>query len=178
MEGISRGWLVFLGVVLIIAGISAICMPLVASLAVELLIGWVLLVSGLMQVIYSLSSRRWGRFFARLLAGLLYLVAGLMLVAHPLRGVVTLTFLLGMLFILEGICKIVASIGNYDMPRWGSLCLSGILALIIGVIIWNGWPSSAAWAIGLLVGINVLFRGWALIALASVLPSERRLQEF
>lgn len=170
MEGISRGWLVFLGIILIIAGISAICMPLVASLAVELIIGWVLLVSGLMQVIYSFSSRRWGRFFVRLLAGLLYLVVGLMLVAHPLRGVVTLTLLLGMLFILEGVCKIVASIGNSSMPRWGSLFLSGVLALIIGIIIWNGWPSSAAWAIGLLVGINVLFRGWALIALAGALP--------
>ena len=170
MEGESRGLLVFLGIVLVVAGIAAICMPLVSSVAVELLIGWILLVSGLMQVIYSFSSRRWGRFFMRLLAGLLYLVVGLMLVVHPLRGVLTLTFLLGMLFILEGVCKIVASIGNRAMPRWGSLLLSGILALIIGVIIWNGWPSSAAWAIGLLVGINVLFRGWALIALASALP--------
>lgn len=170
MEGISRGWLVFLGIILIIAGVSAICMPLVASLAVEQVIGWVLLISGLMQAIYSFSSRRWGRFFMRLLAGFLYLIVGLMLVAHPLRGVLTLTFLLGMLFILEGVCKIVASIGNRAMPRWGSLFLSGILALLIGIIIWNGWPSSAAWAIGLLVGINVLFRGWALIALASALP--------
>jgi uncharacterized membrane protein HdeD (DUF308 family) len=177
MEGTGKGWLVFLGIVLILVGLAAICMPLVASLAVELFIGWILLVSGLMQVIYSFSSRGWGRFFVRLLAGLLYLIVGLMLVAQPLRGVVTLTLLLGILFVLEGICKIIASIGNRYMPCWGGLCLSGVLALIIGIIIWNGWPSSAAWAIGLLVGINILFRGWALIALASALPSEIRIEE-
>jgi len=173
MEGVSRGWLVFLGVVLIIAGCCAIAMPLIATLAVELFIGWILLISGILQIIYSFSSAKWGRVLLRILAGLVYLIVGLMLVAHPLRGTLALTFLLGILFVLEGIFKIIASIGNREMPHWGALFFSGILALIIGIIIWNQWPSSAAWAIGLLVGINILFRGWALIALTSALPSGR-----
>lgn len=171
MKGVSRGLLVFLGIVLIIAGCAAIAMPLFASLAVELLIGWVLIISGLMQIIYSFSSQKWGRVFLRILAGLLYLIVGLMLVVHPLRGTLTLTLLLGILFILEGVCKIVASIGNREMPRWGALFFSGLLALLIGIIIWRQWPSSAAWAIGLLVGVNILFRGWALITLAIALFS-------
>ncbi|MCX6339078.1 MAG: DUF308 domain-containing protein [Candidatus Aureabacteria bacterium] len=171
MEGVSRGWLVFLGVILVIAGIAAIGMPLVASLAVELLIGWILIVSGIMQSIYSFSSRRWGKFFMRLLAGLLYFLAGIMLVAHPLRGVLTLTLLLGILFVLEGICKIIGSFQIRHVQNWGWLFFSGILALLIGILIWKGWPSSSAWAIGLLVGINILFRGWALIALALAIPS-------
>jgi len=171
VEGVSKGLLVFLGVILVIAGIAAIGMPLVASLAVELLIGWVLIVSGIMQSIYSFSSRRWGKFFMRLLAGLLYLLGGIMLVAHPLRGVLTLTLLLGILFVLEGLCKIIGSLQIRAVPHWGGLFLSGILALIIGILIWRGWPSSSAWAIGLLVGINILFRGWALITLALALPS-------
>ncbi len=170
-EGVSKGLLVFLGVILIIAGIAAVTMPLVASLAVELLIGWVLIVSGIMQSIYSFSSRRWGKFFMRLLAGLLYLIAGIMLAAHPLRGVLTLTLLLGILFVLEGLCKIIGSLQIRAVPRWGGLFLSGVLALIIGILIWRGWPSSSAWAIGLLVGINILCRGWALIALALTLPT-------
>lgn len=176
MEGVSRGWLVFLGVILVIAGIAAITMPLVASLAVELLIGWVLIVSGIMQSIYSFSSRRWGKFSMRLLAGLLYLLAGIMLVAHPLRGVLTLTLLLGILFVLEGLCKIIGSLQIRAVAHWGGLFLSGVLALIIGILIWRGWPSSATWAIGLLVGINILFRGWALITLASALPSGATVQ--
>jgi uncharacterized membrane protein HdeD (DUF308 family) len=124
-----------------------------------------------MQIIYSFSSRRWGNVLMRLLAGLLYLLAGIMLVVHPLRGVLTLTALLGILFVLEGVCKIIGSIQIRGVPHWGALFLSGILALLIGIIIWNGWPSSATWAIGLLVGINIFFRGWALITLGSELPS-------
>jgi uncharacterized membrane protein HdeD (DUF308 family) len=177
MEGVSRGWLVFLGIILIVAGIAAIGMPLVASLAVELFIGWILVVSGIMQSIYSFSSRRWGRFFMRLLAGLLYLVAGIMLLVHPLRGILTLTLLLGILFVLEGLCKIIGSLQIRAIPNWGHLFWSGVLALIIGILIWRGWPSSAAWAIGLLVGVNTLFRGWAMIALAGVLPSDKTGQE-
>lgn len=168
--GPSRGLLIFLGIVLIIAGCAAIAMPLVATLAVELLIGWVLLVSGVMQIIYSFSSRGWGRFSMRFLAGILYLIAGLMLVVHPLRGAIALTVLLGILFIVEGICKIVASIGNREMPHWNALFLSGILALIVGIIIWRQMPGSALWAIGLLAGINILFRGWALTAIALSIP--------
>ncbi|MCX6356882.1 MAG: DUF308 domain-containing protein [Candidatus Aureabacteria bacterium] len=170
-EGVSRGLLVFLGIILILAGCAAIGMPMVASLTVELLIGWVLIISGIMQSIYSFSSRKWGKFSMRLLAGILYLIAGMMLVAHPLRGVLTLTFLLGLLFVLEGLCKIIGSIQIRHVLNWKGLFLSGILSLLIGVLIWRQWPSSAVWVIGLLVGINILFRGWALIMLASALPS-------
>jgi uncharacterized membrane protein HdeD (DUF308 family) len=171
-EGIGKGWLMFLGILLVIAGMLAISMPLMASLAIGLLIGWVLMGSGIVQIVHAFSSRRMGRFFLRLLAGLLYLAGGIMLVAAPLRGVLTLTLLLGILFIVEGVCKIIASLQNRDMPNWGWLCFSGLLALIIGLMIWNQWPSSAVWAIGLLVGINILFRGWALIMLAIAVPRE------
>jgi len=170
-EGVSRGLLILLGIILIVTGCAAIGMPLVAGLAIELLIGWVLIVSGIMQSIYSFSSRGWGKFSMRLLAGLLYLLAGIMLIAHPLRGVLTLTALLGLLFSLEGMCKIIGSFQIREVANWGWLCMSGFLSLLIGIIIWRQWPSSAVWAIGLLVGINILLRGWALIMLAVVLPS-------
>jgi uncharacterized membrane protein HdeD (DUF308 family) len=174
MEGVSRGWLIFLGIVLILAGLAAIGMPLVASLAVEVIFGWVLLVSGVLQIIYSFSSRRWGNFSMRLLAGTLYLIAGIMLLAHPLRGLLTLTFLIGLLFVLEGICKIIGSFQIRHVANWGWLFFSGLLALLIGILIWRQWPSSAIWAIGVLVGVNILFRGWALTILALALPSGKQ----
>jgi uncharacterized membrane protein HdeD (DUF308 family) len=169
-EGVSKGPLLAVGIILIIAGCAALVLPLVATLTIELIIGCVLLVGGIMQIIYAFSSRAWGRFSLRLLAGILYLIVGFMLVVHPLRGAIALTLLLGILFVVEGLCKIVGSLMNRAMPNWGWLFFSGVLALLIGIIIWGGWPGSAAWALGLLVGINVLFRGWALTALALSLP--------
>ncbi len=74
---------------------------------------------------------------------------------------------MAILFLVEGLVKIIASVQNRNMPNWGWMCFSGILALIIGGLIWSEWPSSAIWAIGLLVGINILFRGWSLVMLAS-----------
>jgi uncharacterized membrane protein HdeD (DUF308 family) len=177
-EGVSRGLLILLGIILIITGCSAIGMPLVAGVAIELLIGWVLIVSGIMQSIYSFSSRGWGKFSMRLMAGLLYLLAGVMLIAHPLRGVLTLTALLGLLFALEGLCKIIGSFQIREVANWGWLFMSGFLSLLIGIIIWRQWPSSAVWAIGLLVGINILLRGWALIMLAIALPPGGHAQRF
>lgn len=170
---VNRGLLLVLGIILIFVGLGAISVPLIATLAVELVIGWVLLVSGIMQAIYSFWSQAWGRFFLRLLSGLLYLAVGILLLVYPLQGVLTITLLLTILFIVEGLCKIVASIANSSMPNWGWTFFSGILALIIGGLIWGNWPSSAVWAIGLLVGINILFRGWAMIIIATAAGSRR-----
>lgn len=169
---VGRGPLLAVGIILIIAGIAAIAMPLVATLAIELLIGWIFVLTGILQMVYSFWSKMWGRFSLRFLTGLLYLAAGVLLLVYPLRGALTLTLLLALLFILEGLCKVIASALNSAMPNWGWMFFSGILALIIGGLIWAQWPSSAAWAIGLLAGVNILFRGWALTMNALACPQD------
>ena len=169
MEGTSRGWLYTLGIILIVVGLVAIAAPLVATLAVTLLIGWVLIVSGVLLMIHSFSSEHWGRAFLRVLGGLVYLCAGVLILVYPLGGALTLTLLLAVAFLIEGICKIAASVGNRAMPNWGWMFVSGILALIIGALVWANWPSSSLWAVGVLVGINILFRGWTVVMLAAAM---------
>jgi uncharacterized membrane protein HdeD (DUF308 family) len=155
-----------LGILMIILGVIAIGTPLVAALAVDFLVGWLLVIGGLAHLIDSFRSHQWGGFLLELLTGALYLAIGILLLVHPLRGVLTLTMLLGIFFIIEGIFKIVLAIELRKIWSWGWLLVNGILALILGVLIWRQWPSSSAWAIGLLLGIDLVFGGWSMIILS------------
>ncbi len=163
---VNRGWLLTLGVILIIVGFAAICLPFIATLAVELLIGWVLVIGGIVKAIHSFSSQRWGQPFLRLIVALIYLAVGILMLVYPLQGVLTLTLVLAILFLLEGLFKIIAAVQLRAVLSWGWMFFSGILALIIGGLIWACWPSSAIWAIGLLVGINIIFGGWAMVMIS------------
>jgi len=166
-ENVSWGWLLFLGILLIVVGIAAIVLPFAATLAVEILLGWVLVIGGILQIIHSFWARRVGGFFLGLVAGILYLIVGFLLLLYPLQGILTLTLLLVILFLIEGICRIISSFQVRPTRNWGWVLVSGIAALIIAFLIWIGWPVSATWAIGLLVGINLIFGGWGMIMLSS-----------
>jgi uncharacterized membrane protein HdeD (DUF308 family) len=160
------GWLLILGIFMILLGLIAIGTPWVGALAIDFLVGWLLVVGGLAHLIDSVQSRKWSGFFLELLTGALYLVIGIVLLMHPLRGILTLTMLLGIFFMIEGVFKIVLAIELRKIWSWGWMLMNGILALILGGLIWNQWPSSSAWAIGLLVGIDLLFGGWTMIILS------------
>lgn len=161
-----RGGLLALGLLLIFAGFLAIGLPFATAIAVDMLVAWFLLMSGIVQLAHSFSSREWGGSLLRILWSLLYLVAGFYMLVHPLRGVATLTLFLAVLFLVEGVLKIVAAIQLRSAMRWGWLLVNGILAIIIGEMVWMQWPSSSLWAIGLLVGINILFTGFAMVMTA------------
>jgi uncharacterized membrane protein HdeD (DUF308 family) len=160
------GWMMVLGIFMILLGLIAIGTPWVAALAIDFLVGWLLVVGGLAHLLDAFQSRKWGGFFLELLTGALYLIMGIVLLMHPLRGVLTLTMLLGIFFLIEGIFKIVLAIELRKIWSWGWMLMNGILALVLGGLIWNQWPSSSAWAIGLLVGIDLLFGGWTMIILS------------
>lgn len=163
------GWFLGLGLVLILAGLAAIAFPLLSTIAAKIFLGWLFLIGGAVLVLHALSAPRWAGFGWSLVIGLLYLVAGGYLAFFPLSGLVTLTILLAILFVAEGIAEIVMGYTLRPLDGWGLLIASGIVALAVGALILLELPDSAEWAIGLLVGINLIVTGctYAVVALLS-----------
>jgi len=163
-------WVLFLveGIVLVVLGLIAIVIPPIATLAVEILFGWLFLVSGVVGLITTFWMRHAPGFWWSLLSAALGTAAGIVLLARPLSGVLTLTLILIVFFAIEGIVSIMYALEHKRelSGRWGWMLASGIVDLIVAAIILAGLPGTAAWAIGLLVGINMVFGGSALIAMA------------
>ncbi len=160
------GWFLALGIALILLGIAAIVFPVAASYTVSGILGVVLVIGGVVHGIHGLMSRQWSGFLWQLLTAVIYMAAGILLLAYPLTGVITLTLLLGVFLLAAGVVRIGIALTSRPMPNWGWFLFSGILALILGVLIWAQLPSSANWVIGLFVGIDLLFSGWSMTILA------------
>jgi uncharacterized membrane protein HdeD (DUF308 family) len=160
------GWFLALGIVLILAGLAAIAFPLVGSIVAKTFLGWLFLIGGVMMIVHAFQAPGWKGFLWELLVGILYVVAGGYLAFFPLTGLLTLTILLAALFIAEGVFETIMAFRVRPHEGWVWLLLSGIAALAVGVIIAMGFPESSIWAIGLLVGINLLFSGWSYVFLA------------
>jgi uncharacterized membrane protein HdeD (DUF308 family) len=163
-------WLLFLieGVVLVVLGVTAIGLPPLATLAATIIIGWLFLLSGVMGLVTTFWMRNAPGFWWSLISGLLGVVVGTLLLASPLRGAVSLTIVLVVFFVIEGVASIMFALDHKRelSGRWGWMLVSGIVDLVLATMIVGGLPSTAAWAIGLLVGINMVFGGSALIAMA------------
>jgi uncharacterized membrane protein HdeD (DUF308 family) len=155
------------GVLAIVAGVVAIIVPAVASVATAIFIGWILLFAGAWMLFDAWSVRGAGRVAIRVFWALLTVFAGLYLLLAPLSGTVTLTFVLVAYFIAIGAVRIAEGFALRGMPNARMVGLNGALSLLIGLLILIDFPSSADWAIGLLVGIDLLFAGWALLTLSS-----------
>jgi uncharacterized membrane protein HdeD (DUF308 family) len=163
-------WLLGLGIVLVVVGTLAIGIPLVASLATALFIGSLLLVGGIAECIGSFWTRDWSGFFLMLLMGILYIVVGLLFLNRPVTALETLTLLLACSLLVSGVFRIVGSL-MYRFPHWGWILFGGVLNLVLGLLIWQQWPVSAFWVIGLFVGIDMIYSGWTWIMLALRLKS-------
>ena len=163
-------WVLFLveGVVLVVLGATAIVIPVIATLAATVVLGWLFLVSGIMGLVSTFWMRQVPGFWWALISAVLGIVGGALLLASPLRGAVTLTIVLVAFFIIEGVASIMFALEHKRQlsGRWGWMLVSGIVDLVLGAMIFAGLPSTAAWAIGLLVGINMVFGGTALVAMA------------
>jgi uncharacterized membrane protein HdeD (DUF308 family) len=168
MDALSRnwGWLLALAIIMILLGLIAIATPVYATFAVQALLGWILVIGGIAQGIHAFTARGWGGFLLELLSAILYLVVGVILLVNPVEGALALTIVLAAFLVVEGIFKIVMAMRVRDHRGWGWLLASGIVSLILGVLIWAQWPVSGLWVIGLLVGVQLLFTGWALVMLA------------
>ncbi|MHB8476106.1 MAG: HdeD family acid-resistance protein [Steroidobacteraceae bacterium] len=169
-NNLHEHWRLFIteGIVLFIRGLLAIIVPPIATIAVEVLIGWLLLMSGIVGLIATLRMRNApGRGWS-LASAVLGIVAGIVLLAWPLSGAVSLTMILTVFLVLEGVVSILYALEHKRelSGRWGAMLFSGVVDLLLAGIIFAGLPGTAAWAIGLLVGINLVFGGSALIAMA------------
>jgi uncharacterized membrane protein HdeD (DUF308 family) len=169
-QTVREHWKLFLieGIVLVVLGLLAILIPPIATLAVAILIGWLFLISGGVGLVTTLMARQAPGFWWSLLSAILAIAAGLVLLIWPGGGVMSLTLLLIVFFIIEGVASIMYAIEhkNEMSGRWGWMLVSGIIDLVLAGMIFIGLPSTAAWAIGLLVGINLLFGGSAMIGMA------------
>ncbi len=163
-------WVLFLveGIILVILGLAAIAIPPIATLAVELLFGWLFLISGIAGAITTFMMRQAPGFSWSLVSAILAIAAGLVLLLWPLSGVLTLTLVLILFFVIEGVASIMFALEHKRelSGRWGWMLASGVIDLILAAIILAGLPGTAAWALGLLVGINMGFGGSALIGMA------------
>ena len=163
-------WVLYLveGVVLVVLGATAIALPLLATLAVTIFLGWLILLSGGVGLITTLWARRAPGFWWSLLSAVLAVVVGVLLLARPIGGALTLTVLLVAFFVVEGAATIMFALDHKRelSGQWGWMLVSGVIDLVLAVMILAGLPSTAAWAIGLLVGTNMIFGGAALTAMA------------
>lgn len=163
-------WALFLleGVVLVILGMAAIIIPPIATLVVAIFLGWLLLISGIAGLATTLWMRHAPGFGWSLLSAVLGIVAGAALIGWPVGGALSLTVVLVIFFALEGIASIMFALDHKRelTGRWGWMLMSGVVDLVLAAIIFVGLPATAAWAVGLMVGINLLFGGTALIGMA------------
>lgn len=158
----------FEGVVLILFGLMAIALPVVSTLTIGLIVGAALLVGGVVQVVSSFKHSRESGFWLSLVVGALAAIVGLLFLFDPSSGALSLTLLLIALFLAEGVTKIVAAIQMRDvLPNWGWTLVSGLISVVLAGILWSGFPITAAWVLGLLVGINMVFFGVTLIVMAA-----------
>ena len=169
-QAVRDHWVLFLieGIVLVLLGVLAVLVPMVATIAVTILIGWLFCISGVVGLITTLMMRNAPGFWWSLLSAVLGVVAGIILLGWPVLGAISLTLLMTAFFTIEGIASIMYSLEHRKelTGRWTWMLVSGIVDLILAFIIVTGLPGTAAWALGLLVGINMLFGGTSMIAMA------------
>ena len=156
------------GSILVILGLAAVAVPAIATLAIEVLVGSLFLISGMIGLVTTLWMWRAPGFWWSLLSAFLGIAAGIVLLLRPLSGVLSLTLVLIAFFVIEGGASILFALEHKRelSGRWGWMLVSGVIDLILAAIILSGLPGIAGWAIGMLVGINMVFGGAALIAMA------------
>ena len=167
---VREHWKAFLveGILLVLLGLAAIILPPLASLAVTIFLGWLFLISGVAGLVLTFWARQMPGFWWSLVSAVLAIAAGIILLARPVQGTLTLTIVVGAYFLAEGIATIMYALEHRRelSQRWSWLLVAGLMDILIAVIIVAGLPGSALWAIGLLVGINLMFGGASLIGMA------------
>jgi len=152
-------WSIVLSVLMIVAGVFAIGVPMVAGVAVTVVVGWLLILSGVLHLAFAWRSGRAGGVLWELLLGVAYGAIGFYVLANPVAGLASLTFAVAVYLFVEGILEFILSFQLRPAPGAGWLLVDGIITLVLAVMIWSTWPSSAAWVVGTLVGISMLFSG-------------------
>jgi uncharacterized membrane protein HdeD (DUF308 family) len=169
-SALHRHWGLFLaeGAILVLLGILALLAPAMASIAATVLFGWILLISGIVGLISTIRARQTPGFSWSLISALTGIIAGALLLGWPVAGVLSLTAVLIAFLVVEGVVSILYAMEHRRglSGRWGWMLASGIIDLCLAAIIVAGLPATALWALGAILGVNLIFGGWALIAMA------------
>ena len=167
---VRRHWVLFLseGILLVVLGILALLAPVVASVAATVFFGWILFLSGLLGLISTIRARRAPGVWWSLVSALIGMAAGVLLLGWPVLGALSLTAVLIAFLFAEGIVSIMYALEHRNAlsGRWGWMLASGIIDVTLAVLLILGLPGTALWALGLILGINLIFGGWALIFMA------------
>ena len=161
MEDIKKLWgpVFFEGIILTICGLGAIAFPGLLAFGIERILAWVLLIGGIIQAVRSFWVPQWSGVFGSLLGGLCFITVGLIILTYPLTGVMTLGFLIMILFLVDGVSKVIAAFTTRISEARTLYLITAVLELILAGMIWQGWPSSAPWVIGTFIGISLMFYG-------------------
>jgi uncharacterized membrane protein HdeD (DUF308 family) len=157
-------WFVLVGIALVVLGTLAMGSAFVASLAAAFVLGVLILMGGVAESLGAFWCRAWSGFFQHLLMGVLSIVVGVLFLRAPVNALLALTLLVAFFLMVGGIFKITAAL-SYRFAAWGWPLVSGLIDLVLGIMIWQEWPASALWVIGLFLGINMVLRGFHWIAL-------------
>ena len=178
LEELHRHWALFLsvGVALMALGIVATLTAGLSTIVAVDFFGWILVIAGAGVTIHAFWAKRWSGFFLQLLSGLLYLATGWMLATHPELSAIALTLVIAISFVVQGAFRIGAALST-RIDGWDGLLVSGIITLLLGLMIWNEWPLSGVWVIGLFVGIDMFFYGGWFVSLALAVRTLGRAQD-
>ncbi len=155
-----------IGILLIILGIVAIAQPTASTIFAETWFALILVSAGAAKLAYAFQTREQGGFIWKLLLSILYTATGVMLFFSPLRGILSLTLLLGSFLLAEGVFELILAFRLREQQNWTSVLVNGIVTLLLGGMIWFQWPFNAPWLIGTLVGVSVLFTGISRVMLS------------
>jgi uncharacterized membrane protein HdeD (DUF308 family) len=167
--GVTRrasGWSIVWGILMLICGILAIFMPLASSIGVVILLGWLILFSAVWHLIFAFQTAGLGNILWQILLAILYGLAGFYMLWHPLLGVLTLTLVLAIFLLVEGVLEIILYFNIRGVRNSFWVLIDGIITVILGFLIWLHWPSTSVWIIGLLIGISLIFSGISRIMLS------------
>jgi uncharacterized membrane protein HdeD (DUF308 family) len=159
-------WYLVQGGLMIVGGVLALLYPVISSVAVVALLGWVLIISGIVQGISIIGARSVPHFWLQLVSVVLSIIVGLLFLSNPSEGLLTLSFLLIVFFMVEGIAKVIFALTIRPFPNWGWVLGSGVLGILIALILWASMPVTAIWLLGVLLGIQLIAEGAALGYLA------------
>jgi uncharacterized membrane protein HdeD (DUF308 family) len=162
-------WSMVWGILMFICGILAICLPLASSIGIVLVLAWLILFAGIWHLFFAFHAHGVGAFLWQILLTVVYGIAGVYMLMNPLLGVLSLTLVLAVFLFFEGILELFLYFRIRPVRHSGWVLFDGIVTLILGLLIWAQWPSSAAWILGTLVGISLIFSGISRFMLSSTL---------
>lgn len=167
-------WLLTLGIVLIALGVFALVYVAEATLGAVLALGWVLIISGIVEFVYAFHTRGWSGVLLHVVGGVLGLLIGLLVITHPVAGALVWTMLFAAFLCVTGLFGSISAI-YMRFPGWGWALFDGIVTLVLGVLVWAQWPVSAIWFLGVALGIALILRGWTTVMFAMAVRATRRL---